>query len=240
MLEFTPRLNPVSACMSIDSQKILEFKSSNFSVPVLVLFTAELTLIEPQLLKKVQLAPEFFKDSPVVFDVQKLNEQSVDINIIALINLLRQCTFLPVGIRGGTEAQNAQAISAFVPVYSNALTEAAKTVTIAHTPSTIITQPVRSGKRVYAEGDLIVLAQVSAGAEILSEGNIHVYGSLRGRAFAGVQGNTEARIFCSDLQAELISIAGNYKLSEDLQKTTANKPLQIYLQNYALIIKELI
>jgi septum site-determining protein MinC len=80
---------------------------------------------------------------------------------------------------------------------------------------------------------------VSAGAEIMAEGNIHVYGSLRGRALAGVQGNIESRIFCSDLQAELISIAGHYKISEELDKAEYCKPTQIYLQDQALIIKNL-
>jgi len=87
---------------------------------------------------------------------------------------------------------------------------------------------------------LIILSQVSAGAEIIAEGNIHVYNTLRGRALAGVQGNEDARIFCFDLQAELISIAGNYKVSEDLDKSVRNKPVQIYLQNEALIIKDIV
>lgn len=245
-------LNQVCERMSVDSQKTLEFKSSSFSVPVLVLFTQNLTLIEQQLTEKVRLAPEFFKDSPVVFDVQKLNEQNQAIDIGALIGLLRSRGLLPVGLRGGTDAQNKQAIAAFVPIYSThniltanemqkvAATTPARSIPTETIASTLITQPVRSGQRIYAAGDLIVLAQVSAGAEILAEGNIHVYGSLRGRALAGVQGNNTARIFCSDLRAELISIAGNYKLSEDLRKTTPNKPVQIYLQDYALIIKDII
>jgi septum site-determining protein MinC len=103
----------------------------------------------------------------------------------------------------------------------------------------LITQPVRSGQRVYAKGDLIVTATVSAGAEIMAEGNIHVYGTLRGRALAGVLGNVESRIFCSDLQAELISIAGIYQLSDDLSPETAHKPVQISLDNQTLIIKDI-
>jgi septum site-determining protein MinC len=101
----------------------------------------------------------------------------------------------------------------------------------------LITKPIRSGQRIYSHGDLIVLAQVGAGAEILAEGNIHVYGTLRGRALAGVQGNVDARIFCSDLQAELISIAGHYKISDDIQGAVSNTPIQFYLQKYALVIK---
>ncbi|KEQ17050.1 hypothetical protein GZ78_14200 [Endozoicomonas numazuensis] len=77
----------------------------------------------------------------------------------------------------------------------------------------IIEQPVRSGQQVYAPGDLIVLSQVSPGAELLAGGHIHVYGPLRGRALAGVKGNPKARIFCHRFEAELISISGQYKLT---------------------------
>ena len=87
--------------------------------------------------------------------------------------------------------------------------------------------------------DLVILAQVSAGAEIMAEGNIHVYNTLRGRALAGVQGDIQARLFCLDLQAELVSIAGIYKTSEDLREISGKKPVQVYLQNQALIIEEL-
>ena len=80
---------------------------------------------------------------------------------------------------------------------------------------------------------------MSAGAEILAEGNIHIYGSLRGRALAGVLGNIESRIFCSDLQAELISIAGIYQLRDDLSGYAAHKPVQISLLNQKLIIKNI-
>ena len=84
----------------------------------------------------------------------------------------------------------------------------------------IITEPVRSGRQIYAaRGDLIVMGPVSAGAELLADGNIHVYSSLRGRALAGISGDTNARIFCHSLEAELVSIAGLYRVSEDLDKT---------------------
>lgn len=82
--------------------------------------------------------------------------------------------------------------------------------------SKVITQPVRSGQQVYAQNaDLIVLASVSTGSELLADGNIHVYGALRGRALAGIKGDTNARIFCSSLQAELVSIAGQYLMPEE-------------------------
>jgi septum site-determining protein MinC len=250
--------------MSIDSQKkpykpfALEFKSSTFSVPVLVLSSDDLVIIEQQLQEKISLAPEFFRNSPLVLDLQEINKQGYDINIVALSDIIRKAGLLPIGIRGGNVQQNKQAIELLLPVYSihsggvSADTKKPKTIIpvpetktdivadVDVTTTTLITQPIRSGQRLYAVGDLVILAQVSAGAEIMAEGNIHVYNTLRGRALAGVLGNTEARIFCFDLQAELISIAGNYKVSEDLDETVRNKPVQIYLQDQALIIKDIV
>ena len=104
----------------------------------------------------------------------------------------------------------------------------------------LVTTPVRSGQQLYAPGgDLIVLAPVSAGAEILADGNIHVYAPLRGRALAGVKGDTEARVFCQSLEAELISIAGSYKVNEDLRGELWKKPIKAHLSNDQLIIDPL-
>ena len=106
--------------------------------------------------------------------------------------------------------------------------------------SKIIHHPIRSGQQVYAaDGDLIIMASVSAGAEILADGNIHVYGTLRGRALAGVKGNTNARIFCHSLEAELVSVAGQYKISEDMDKSQLRQPTQIYLDNDTLCFKKI-
>jgi septum site-determining protein MinC len=237
-----------------NSQLALEFKSGRFSVPVLILFTDDLIVIGEQLREKVSLAPEFFKNSPLIFDVQELNKQSLPVDISAMVNIIRQAGLLPTGIRGGNAQQNTVALELLIPVYSahsintsSADTQKQKQKTIAPEPSadvvstnTLITRPVRSGQRIYSSGDLVVLAPVSAGAEIMAEGNIHVYSTLRGRALAGVQGDVDARIFCSDLQAELISIAGNYKISEDIRDVVSKKPVQIYLQGHTLIIKDIV
>ena len=231
----------------------LEFKSSTFSVPVLVLAAQDLTVIEHQLLQKIKQAPEFFKNSPVLLDLQELNKQQLDLDISLAIKLLRDLGLLPIGIRGGTAEQNEAALTLNIPKLSlqnsssqegvqkpkKIMPEPEAEQETHHVPTRIVTQPVRSGQRLYVPGDLVVLAQVSAGAEIMAEGNIHVYGTLRGRALAGVQGDTEARIFCSDLQAELVSIAGNYKISEDLDESVRSKPVQIYLNEMALIIQDL-
>lgn len=244
--------------MSKDAQKTpynppaLEFKSSTFSVPVLVISSNDLITIEQQLHAKILLAPEFFKNSPLVLDVQEINKQNIDVDVLGVIEVIRKLGLLPIGIRGGNIQQNEIAIAQRIPVHSihtsSTTIEANKPKTPSPEPetkdllqagTTLITHPIRSGQRVYAAGDLVIVAQVSAGTEILAEGNIHVYGTLRGRALAGVQGNVDARIFCNDLQAELISIAGNYKISEDLNHNVRNKPVQVYLENRTLVIKEI-
>ena len=104
----------------------------------------------------------------------------------------------------------------------------------------MVTTPVRSGQRIYARNsDLIITAQVSAGAEVIADGCIHIYGSLRGRALAGAQGDEAARIFCRDLQAELLAIAGRYKVAEDIADDVRGRPVQIRLDGDKLCIDPL-
>lgn len=91
--------------------------------------------------------------------------------------------------------------------------------------------PVRSGQQLYAENrDLTVLSTVGAGAEVIADGSIHIYGTLRGRALAGAQGNTDARIFCREFHAELVAIAGHYQVLDDIPKELRGKPVQIWLE----------
>lgn len=107
-------------------------------------------------------------------------------------------------------------------------------------PGLIQTTPVRSGQQVYAESrDLTVLSAVGAGAEVIADGSIHIYGALRGRALAGAQGNEKARIFCREFHAELVAIAGNYKVLEDIPKELRGKAVQIWLDNEELRIAAL-
>ncbi len=246
--------------MSIDapeSVKIaLEFKNATLNVPSLLLHSNSLKQIEHQLLEKISQAPDFFKHSPILVDLHSINQNELTLDLAALIQLLREQLFLPVGIRGGSEQQNQQALALGIPYHSSRQTTApvntknteklktAENTTEQPAPSKtenrienkFIDTPVRSGQRIYARGDLIVAATVSAGAEIMAEGNIHVYGTLRGRALAGVQGDINSRIFCSNLQAELVSIAGNYKISDEIDSSSFQQPVQIYLQDRALII----
>ncbi len=243
----------------IYTKSALEFKSSSFSSPVLVIHTTELKQITHQLKEKIAQAPEFFKNSPVLIDLQHCNDDEHPIDLGQLITTLHAEKLFPIGISSANEDQKLIAIKYHIPVHTirgthsdisttksvstqnkpQEGTEKTKDGTINAIENMLISHPVRSGQRIYAKGDLTILSHVSAGAEVMAEGNIHVYGALRGRALAGVQGNPESRIFCSALQAELVSIAGHYKTSEDLDKLEQHQPTQISLQDQALIINNL-
>jgi septum site-determining protein MinC len=102
---------------------------------------------------------------------------------------------------------------------------------VVHRPPMVIRQPVRSGQVIHAVGtDLVVLAPVNSGAEVIADGHVHIYSTLRGRAVAGAQGMTDARIFCQKLDADLVAIAGAYLLAEDLPAEHRGKAVQIYLE----------
>ncbi|MES0879804.1 septum site-determining protein MinC [Roseibium sp. SCP14] len=106
--------------------------------------------------------------------------------------------------------------------------------------SIVITEPVRSGQSIlHPDGDVTVIGSVSSGAEIIAGGSIHVYGALRGRALAGVAGKDDARIFCSRLDAELVSINGLYKVADDFDRSLRNAPTQIRFENETLVFEEL-
>lgn len=240
------------------AKSAIELRSGSVTVPVLRLLTEEIGLLAEQLSDKIDQAPEFFRNAPLVLDLSGI--AGGDLDFSALLSKLRALGLQPIGVRGGGEDMHltAQAAGLVVlegraepqAVYSSPVAapeapastiDKAKTdVQSAEKRARLVTLPVRSGQRVYAQkGDLIVHATVSAGAEIIADGNIHVYGTLRGRALAGVNGDTSCRIFCQDLQAELVSIAGNYRISENLDDGMRGKAVQIYLQGDSLIVEAL-
>jgi septum site-determining protein MinC len=210
----------------------------------------------PQLFRRIRQAPSFFKNAPVIIDLEDLSPglaQPIDLR--QLQDWLRQHEMIPIGVQGGTPEGQRAAIEAGLPVVPfarsskadlsgkeraveepKAAPEPAKELPLKGEPpparpTVLVKDPVRSGRRIYAKhGDLIVLAPVSAGAELLADGHIHIYSTLRGRALAGLSGDRNARIFCQCLQAELVSIAGLYRLSEDIEKTVYKKSVQIFLE----------
>ncbi len=219
----------------------------------------ELTNFEPgrferELEEKAQQAPMFFRESPLVLSLERLADPDLEIDFAQLLDICQRQGIKPIAIRGGNLVHQTAARGVGLLVlpankpHSGAepALEPAPKVEAPAAPepaparlTKLIDHPVRSGQQIYAAGaDLIVTAPVSAGAELLADGHIHVYGPLRGRALAGVLGNTEARIFCRSLEAELVSIAGQYKISEDLQNGSEwRKSVQIMLREDRLVLE---
>lgn len=236
----------------------IALKGGMFTLTTIQILENNLEELALQLDEKIKQAPNFFHYAPIVLDVQKLRPQSAIIDFTTLIHLLKSKKLIPIGLRGATKTLKEAAIGAGLAIFpEDKVTHSKKsasnltkseTITIepmsvqveplTAAPTRIISQPIRSGQQIYAPGgDLIVLSSVSHGAELLADGHIHVYGSLRGRALAGVMGNTEAMIFCRSLEAELISIAGQYQVSEDLKETCWKQSACIQLQEGRLNIR---
>ncbi len=232
-------------------ESVFALKASSFTLPTLKLFGSDLEQVAETLSSKVVQAPDFFRNTPVVIDLQELDDAESSVDFPLLVGLLRGYGMVPVGVRGGSDAQNDAACAMELAVLAGPkgpaaggakkpLRGPARPQARGFAASRLVSRPVRSGQRLYARGsDLIVTAAVSAGAEILADGNIHVYGPLRGRALAGVKGNRGCRIFCQNLQAELVAVAGHYRVNENLGPQDTGKPVQIYLNERRLVIEAL-
>ena len=218
-----------------------------------------------ELAQQVERSPRFFRYAPVVLDLRGADGFVRPEEFREARELLRSQTLTLVGVQNALPAQleaaTADGLASFAPTAAQpsgrrAAATAAETANApaaseaapAPTPpepqsppvaarTMLITEPVRSGTQLYARGaDLIVAAAVSPGSELVADGNIHVYGVLRGRALAGANGDRRARIFCSRLEAELVSIAGHYLVSEQLPADLLGSPVQIALVDDRLTI----
>jgi septum site-determining protein MinC len=246
-----------SASVAVSPNPVFELKAATFTLPVIRLLGVDMDVVADQLGVKVDQAPDFFRNTPVVIDLTGLPQGAGQLEFPMLVGLMRGFGMVPVGIRGGTQDQQeaAQAMElailgdAFVRRTPSAREMVAPPAT-RPTPKSdpeevtasqrLVTRPVRSGQRVYAPGgDLSVIAPVSNGAELMADGNIHIYGPLRGRAMAGMKGDTSARIFCQDLRAELISVAGHYRISENIPDEVKGVPVQIYLDKDVLRVEKI-
>ncbi|MCS5707739.1 septum site-determining protein MinC [Candidatus Berkiella cookevillensis] len=233
--------------VTIKTSPALALKGSLFTLTAIQLYRFDLLEIANELDSKIKQAPNFFQNTPIVIDLQSLEIDS-STQVTELIALFKKKKLIPVGIRGASNRYKDLAIEAGLAILPEAkpapkiaktakqsapeeISEAtphtsikADTIEVTEasnqTGSRLITAPVRSGQQIYAPGgDLVVLAPVSHGAELLAEGHIHVHGPLRGRALAGVNGDKTAIIYCKSLEAELVSIAGQYKIIEDLKES---------------------
>jgi septum site-determining protein MinC len=218
---------------SITKIQAFKLKGRLYTLTVLQLFNSDIDLFAQQCEQTVLMAPKLFEAAPVVFDLSSVNHSALDLQSICQI--ARVNGMIPVAIQGGSPVQDTLAQCQGLAVL-NASSSQDKAVIDQSTERTLtevvksklVTTPVRSGQQVVAKGsDLIIASSVSHGAELLADGSIHIYGALRGRALAGISGDVDARIFCQSLEAELVSIAGFYRLSDAIEPI--NGPCQIYL-----------
>lgn len=239
-------------------QLAIDLKGSVFTITVMRLYHNDLAHLERELRHYVAKSPRFFNNAPVVIDVSTLQEPATPIDFKAMAELLRGLHLVPVGVRHADAAQQDAAVAAGLAIMNGGTlkdlpgAQAPPAAGLRRTPpavehkktgasqtqaTKVIHQPVRSGQQIYARGgDLVVLAAVNAGAEIVADGNIHVYAPLRGRALAGVQGGTGARIFCQHMAAELVAIAGHYRVFEDaVPREFRDKPVQVHLDKEQLV-----
>jgi septum site-determining protein MinC len=196
--------------------------------------------------QQIQRSPRFFLNAPVVLDLRGAEGFTAAADLIAARDILGHHTLRLVGVQNASPAQieaaAAAGLASFAPNAAQPPRRTAPEPTAPPPPAAggrtlLVTTPVRSGTQIYARGgDLVVTAAVSPGAEIIADGNIHVYGALRGRAVAGAAGDSEARIFCSRFEAELVSIAGRYLVSEQLPAKDRGLAVQIALVDERLTI----
>lgn len=222
--------------------------------------------LEREIAEQVALSPGFFADAPVVLDLKDSLGCTSVADYTSLRQLLRRHGMIPVGVQNASALQLRAAKAVDLSAFSGASGSAARRPTPERAPappperapvperppvpleraadrpatdsrSRLVTQPVRSGTQIYAKGaDLVVIAPVSAGAELIADGHIHVYGALRGRAIAGAAGDTNARIFAHRFAAELVSVAGRYIVSDAIPPEHLNQPAQVALIDDELCI----
>ncbi len=196
--------------------------------------------------ERLARTPGFFRNMAVIIDLSALGDMRDGLDLASLARLLRAQGMVAVGIQGGNEYHERLAPNLHLgvfpesrPAQGRALSDHPATGP-AESSAMVVDKPVRSGQQVYAKGrDLVVLAPVGQGAEVIADGNIHIYAPLRGRALAGVMGNECARIFCKELRAELVSVAGLYRVSEDLPEGLLGVAAQVCLNGRQLLIEPL-
>ena len=244
----------MSTILSASAPISFEIKSANLPLVALLLKSADLSRLSAEFAQRFGDIPDFFDHDPLLIDLTPLQgaEPGAAVDFPALAQLLRGHRLNPLAVRGGDPAQMESAASAGLIPANDALVQRSAPPVAAAAPSApaaaaplpepvaapqpapgamVIDRPLRSGQQVYARGrDLVVMAMVNPGAEVIADGHIHVYAPLRGKAIAGARGNAEARIFALVMDPELISIAGIYRTSDKpLPAEVLGKPAQVRL-----------
>lgn len=230
---------------------VFDVKSARLDALALQIHTGDLGKLDQALKQRATQYKEL--NMPLLLDMQDF-EDPADLNVGGIASLIRSHGLVLAGLRHPHEQWSQIASKHGLPfcqIGNPTSSETAPTpipqpepvsqppqATVISKPTVFISSPIRSGQQVYAEnGDLIVTGMVSKGAELIADGNIHIYGPMRGRALAGAAGNRKARIFIHSMQAELVSVAGIYRTFEqDLPPHLNHKSVQVYLQEDRLII----
>jgi len=233
---------------------VLELRSTALTLIAVMLKTADLHMLAAELEQHASVMPGLFDGEPVAIDLSRVRDQEQPIDFAALLALLRRHRMVPLAVRGGNDVQMAAAfVAGLVPAPESGrplreppppverIVEVEVEVQLPPPPPLVVDKPLRSGQQVYAdEGrDLIMLGVVSHGAEVIADGHVHVYAPLRGRAIAGAKGNTDARIFTTLMQAELLSIAGVHRTTEELPAGVAGRAAMVRLAYDSLHIEAL-
>jgi len=230
---------------------VFDLKSASLTLVALVLKTTDVAALADELERRFGDSPALFDVDPVVVDLAPVADATDPIDFAALVGLLSARGMRPVAVKGGSAAQHEAALAAGLveapqtpPSRAQEASEPpAPPAVRPSVPATtlIVDKPLRSGQQVYARGgDLVVLAVVSYGAEVIADGSIHVYATLRGRAVAGARGDTQARIFSTCMEPQLVAIAGIYRTTDTaLPADVQGKPAQVRLAGDTLAIEAL-
>jgi len=218
------------------SKPSLELKGASFTLSVLHINSSDLQAVMTELDSKLAQAPQFFLGAPLVVNLSAIQHDSL--NLSALKDLLVSRQLVIVGITGATTVLSKQAKDLGLAIVKAG--KQSSTPPPAPRQTKIVKQNIRSGQQVYAKnGDLIIFGAVGNGAEVIADGSIHIYGALRGKAMAGAAGDTSAVIIAHSLEAELVSIAGQYWLAENLQQHSSDKSGCIRLDGESLMVESL-
>lgn len=237
----------------------MTLKSLNYSLLVVTIENDDLSLLADELNKKRIMAPEFFHYAPVVANIKN---ETPNLDFLQVKSIITEHGFILAGVSGElSDLQKQRLHSEQIAILRSSKKQVTREIVIDEKPALpssdknkietatfvanevktkVFTGRVRSGQQIYAkECDLVINGDVGAGAEVIADGNIHIYGTLRGRALAGAMGDQSAAVFCRTFTPELVSIAGVYKLSDALPREYTGKSCIVALQNEQLVLERL-
>lgn len=241
-----------------------DLRFGQVGVATLKLRQLDLAAIREEMTAKLRAAPQLLARAAVIVDLNAFSDLPDAGRVRELLAVLRETGVLPVGLAYGSQAVDTLSRELGLPLFarfranfedapvpapqaSQPAREIAAEPAAASAPSLaaagggrVVDGHVRSGQQIYARGqDLTVLGSVGAGAEVIADGNIHIYGALRGRALAGAAGDVRTRVFCREFQAELVAVAGHYRVLDDAPPELRGRALHIRLDGERLLFEPL-